>query len=90
MFSCEKAAKLMSDGLERPLGFHEKCSMHLHMAICSTCRRYKRQIEFLDRILKKHFRAADDATGSGRAPNELDLGPRAKDRIKQAIISSGG
>ncbi|MCA9290348.1 MAG: zf-HC2 domain-containing protein [Phycisphaerales bacterium] len=44
MLSCRRATQLISLGLDRPLTFGERCSLRLHLLICSACRCYRRHL----------------------------------------------
>lgn len=47
MLSCREVSHLVSQGLDRKLGFGERVAMRLHLAICRGCANFSRQMEFL-------------------------------------------
>ncbi|MCB4361792.1 zf-HC2 domain-containing protein [Quatrionicoccus australiensis] len=47
MLSCKEATHLMSEGLDRKLGTGEQLQLHLHLAMCSGCRNFREQMDFL-------------------------------------------
>ena len=44
MLTCKKAARLMSEGLDRPLGVGERLRLRLHLVFCRGCRAFRAQI----------------------------------------------
>lgn len=56
MLSCKEAAKLVSENLDRKLPFWRRVSLRLHLAMCSTCAAYRRQIEVLNRLVTTRYR----------------------------------
>ena len=50
--SCKEATQLVSQGLDRKLGFGERVALRLHLAICDGCTRFNRQVAFLRRALR--------------------------------------
>ena len=53
MLSCKEASRLVSQGLDRDLGFFERARLHLHLAICDGCTNFKKQMDFLRRALRE-------------------------------------
>ena len=47
MLNCKKAAALMSQGMDRKLGLRQKMSLRFHLMMCSGCRNFSKQMEFL-------------------------------------------
>jgi len=52
LIKCQEASRRLSRQLEEPLGPRQKLALTAHLAICSHCRRFSRQV----RILRKAFR----------------------------------
>ena len=57
MLSCKEAARLVSQGLDRKLGFGERITLRVHLAICNGCTNFKDQVAFLRKAMS---RLADD------------------------------
>lgn len=57
--SCREASRLMSQGLDRKLGFAERVSLRVHLVICDGCQNFGRQITFLRRALRAAAEAGD-------------------------------
>jgi hypothetical protein len=53
MLSCKEAAQLVSQGMDRRLGFWERAGLRLHLLICDGCTNFSRQMAFLRRAMKR-------------------------------------
>jgi hypothetical protein len=53
MLSCKEATQLVSQGLDRRLGWFERVALRLHLAICHGCTRFSRQAAFLRRAVQQ-------------------------------------
>jgi Putative zinc-finger len=51
MLSCKETTRLVSQGLDRDLGFAERVALRVHLAYCVGCRRARRQMRFLRRAV---------------------------------------
>lgn len=58
MLNCSEATRLLSDRLEQPLSRGQRLSLMLHVMMCSACRNFGRQAEFLRRAAGR-FAEAD-------------------------------
>lgn len=47
MLSCKQVARLVSQGLDRELGFADRVRLRVHLAICEGCTNFKKQMDFL-------------------------------------------
>ena len=78
--SCAEMSRLTSRTLEQPLTLKMRMRMRLHFVICTWCRRYFEQINFLHTTAPK----------LGLEPGELPargMSAEAKQRIVQRIRS---
>ena len=57
MLPCKEVTRLVSQGLDRRLGFGERVALRVHLALCRGCTNFKDQLEFLRRAVQ---RLADD------------------------------
>jgi predicted anti-sigma-YlaC factor YlaD len=57
ILSCKEAARLVSQGLDRKLGFGERVMLRVHLTICDGCTNFKDQVAFLRKAMS---RLADD------------------------------
>ena len=53
MLSCKQVTRLVSQGLDREMGFTERVRLRVHLAICDGCTNFKQQTEFLRRALAR-------------------------------------
>jgi hypothetical protein len=53
MLSCKEAARLVSQGLDRKLGFGERVMLRVHLSICDGCTNFRKQVDFLRRAVKQ-------------------------------------
>jgi len=54
MISCKEASWLMSEGLDKQLGFAQRIQLRLHMMMCTSCSRVQRQFAFLRRAAQRY------------------------------------
>jgi predicted anti-sigma-YlaC factor YlaD len=47
MLSCKQVTRLVSQGLDRELGFTERVRLRVHLAICGGCTNFGKQMAFL-------------------------------------------
>jgi predicted anti-sigma-YlaC factor YlaD len=53
MLSCRQVTRLVSQGLDRDLGFTERVRLRVHLAICEGCTNFSRQMAFLRKAMAK-------------------------------------
>jgi len=53
MLSCKQATRLVSQGLDRELGFTERVRLRVHLAICDGCTNFSKQVALLRRAMAK-------------------------------------
>jgi hypothetical protein len=53
MLSCREATRLVSQGLDRELGFAERVKQRVHLAICDGCTHFRDQMKFLHEALAR-------------------------------------
>lgn len=61
MISCEQLTRLTSESLERDISFKEKMNMKLHIMFCQWCRRYEKQITFINRAIHNYIRQSNQS-----------------------------
>ncbi len=81
--SCKDAAKTVAEGLERELPFHRRVALKFHLLICSACRRYRRQVVGIHRLVRRHVNE------SSQSVVELDLATRQRfiEKLRQASVT---
>ena len=60
MISCKEASRLMSQGLDRDLGLGQRASLRLHLFICTSCSRMRKQLDVLHRAAPLYPGPDDD------------------------------
>jgi len=55
MLNCKQATQMMSQGLDRRLGWRERLTLRLHLLICEGCRRTREQFEFLRAATRRYL-----------------------------------
>lgn len=68
MLSCRESTSLMSEARERPLSFGERMALRMHLAMCSGCRRFNRQMD----VLREASRRFSPLDGDFSAPDDKD------------------
>ena len=53
ILSCKEATPLVSQGLDRRLGFVERLALRLHLAICNGCSNFSKQVAFLRKAMRR-------------------------------------
>lgn len=76
--TCHDVAELQSRALDGPLPFRDWLGMNLHLPLCRWCRRYARQIQFLQEALR---------TEEDRLVEESDcrLPPQARAQLEEML-----
>ncbi len=78
MLTCREASRLVSEGLDRHLPWTRRLSLRLHLMMCRGCSRFRRQVEGLDRLVRRCSKAYDVIE------QEETLSPAMRERIKAA------
>jgi hypothetical protein len=53
MLSCREVTRLVSQGLDRRLGFGKRVRLRVHFAICEGCGHFNRQMDFMRRAMQR-------------------------------------
>jgi hypothetical protein len=53
MLSCKEVTRLVSQGLDRRLGFFERLGLRVHLWICDGCTNFSKQMAFLRKALRE-------------------------------------
>ncbi len=84
MLTCKETARLISEGLDRKLSLWQRMNLRLHLMMCGACSAYRRQVETLNRIVRRRFdESADDATTT--TPDAPGCPDEAKRRIAESL-----
>ena len=72
---CEEADRMMSESLDRRLGWSERAALRGHLLVCRSCRRVRHQLQTLQQTMRQSVSET--------------LSPEARDRIRAAMKNSG-
>jgi hypothetical protein len=81
---CREASALIAEGADRELTVAERWALRLHLAYCSSCRRFRRQLAFLHRL----WTGMQRRLTTGEVPLEERLSEAARGRLERIIKSS--
>jgi hypothetical protein len=85
MISCEEASRLISESFDRTLPFRLRLALRVHLFFCRACRRFRRQLFFVQRAVQELHVDIDRA---GSLPS---LSHQTRQRMKQALrLAVGG
>ncbi|OHX18609.1 hypothetical protein C2134_04020 [Chromobacterium sinusclupearum] len=51
--SCREASRLISAGLDRPLGATEHLKLRMHLLLCGNCRQFSQQLQLMRRAARR-------------------------------------
>jgi hypothetical protein len=54
MLSCKEVTRLLSQAQDRPLALGERIKLRLHLAVCTACTRFARQLAFMRTALSRY------------------------------------
>jgi len=80
--TCREAARLQSEGLDRPLTLRQRIGLRIHLFLCKWCRRYGKHLRFL-RL------AAHEHPDKLAEPSRQTLSDAARERMRQRLRSEG-
>lgn len=78
MISCKVASRLVSRSLDKPLSWHDRLALRLHLAICKHCRRFSLQLSKLRHLLKSMVALTENDAA-------IQLSVEAKQRITKIL-----
>jgi hypothetical protein len=53
MLNCKEATRLVSEGLDRRLGWGARLALRLHLVFCEGCSRFSKQVAFLRKAMAR-------------------------------------
>jgi len=82
MLTCKQTARLVSEGLDRKLSLWQRMNLRLHLMMCGACSAYRRQVETLNRIVRRRF---DESAFDATATDAPACPEQAKRRITESL-----
>ncbi|KJS04200.1 MAG: hypothetical protein VR73_14905 [Gammaproteobacteria bacterium BRH_c0] len=64
MLSCREVSRLYSEQQERKLSLLESVNLRMHVAVCSACRQFGRQMTVLRTMAQSYARSPDSKQNS--------------------------
>ena len=53
MLTCKEVSRLVSQGLDRRLGFAQRVRLRVHLAVCDGCTNFSRQMQLLRKAVQR-------------------------------------
>jgi hypothetical protein len=78
--ACKEVTRMASEAMERKLPLRQRLEMKLHLLICTLCRRYVKQLQFMHDAVQQHAAQIEN----GEAPPAV-LSHGARERMKQRL-----
>lgn len=78
--SCKEAVRLKAEASHHKLPLLKRIGLRTHLLICTWCRRYENQVEFLRHASHQHPESLTE-------PDSQKLSDEARERIRQRIQS---
>ena len=83
MMNCEEISRLVSEQHDRELPLHQKLKIRLHLAYCVMCRRFSKQIAFVNRLTQAA--GSERSVTGGGLVTDARLPTQAKSRMKKQL-----
>jgi hypothetical protein len=80
---CEGTSVRLSREQDEPLGLTERLAVRGHLLVCRSCRRFRRQLQFLRLALHRRDGERDES-----GPEQHSLSPEARARIERVIAET--
>ncbi|MBS3964134.1 MAG: zf-HC2 domain-containing protein [Methylomonas sp.] len=55
MRSCKEITELVSKGLDKKLGLGERLAISMHVMLCSRCRNFQIQVQFIRKAARRYI-----------------------------------
>jgi hypothetical protein len=53
ILTCKEATRLVSQGLDRRLGFGQRVALRVHLLVCDGCSHFSKQVAFLRKAMAR-------------------------------------
>ena len=83
MLTCKETSWLLSRSMDESLSWPQRWNVRLHLWLCAQCRRFKRQLDWLDFLAGKDGMHLSEWAEDGIDP----LPEAARERLRLAIES---
>jgi hypothetical protein len=69
MRSCREITALVSQGLDKKLSFGERLAISMHVMLCSRCRNFQRQTQFIRKAAQRYTGYLQNRSGK-KSPHD--------------------
>lgn len=83
--TCKQIARLLSEGRERELSWAQRLMIRVHLAMCVSCRRLARQMEFIRGFSQTAGDVAMGSLVSDGVVFDVTLPGEARSRMKRTL-----
>lgn len=83
--SCKRAAELICESLDKPLGWIDSLRLRVHVWMCGDCRAFMAQNEALLQLFEERFHRLPDEELERQANS---LPPAVCERLKQKLLEA--
>lgn len=98
IFSCKQLTQAVCRAMDEPVRMRERVAVRIHLMMCVYCRRFARQMRFLQQLSGRlPWGTADLAAADGGVANdggvalpEVELSAEARERLKTALREAHG
>ena len=82
MMNCRQATRLVSQGMDTKLPWHQRLAVRIHLLYCVWCRRYASQLQILRKAAKQLPKGELDASAHRLSD---DAKKRMRTRLNEAL-----
>lgn len=70
--NCKEVSELLSQSQDRPLEPLERMRLEAHLKLCEGCENFRRQLDFMRRVFRRHPAQVDRDSEAGDPPSGDD------------------
>ncbi len=78
MLDCRHASQLISQSMEKRLGFRQRIALRIHLMMCDACTQFSRQMELLRLAIKNLGDKVEN-------DQQIRLSDEARERIRKSV-----
>lgn len=75
---CKHASQLITQHMDRPLGWREQWALRMHLALCGMCRQFLSQVRLIRAALRRMVSQAE-------SDESVKLPESARERIRRVL-----
>ena len=76
--NCKEASQLVSQAMDKPLGWRQRFDLWVHLAVCGMCRQFMKQLRLMRATLQRMVNQAENDPS-------VKLTDEARSRIRKAL-----